>query len=150
MKKGFKTAVAVMIVGTSLATTTAAVNAIDTATNSGVVVAQASKKSKRLKRAIATIQENFDGIADVYYANKMICIKPTDPQFIDETAAVLAGEEDSSDWDEMTNSLDKLSKNLYEKAHVKKPVAIVNPKNTDKILYAAYDGETLYDVVNGN
>ena len=82
--------------------------------------------------------------------NKVIAIKPTDAGFEDEMIAVLNGDESEEDWDELTASIDDLSETVYEKCHIKTPVAIVNPENTDKALYMSYDGTSLYDVTDDN
>ena len=147
MNKGFKLMLAVGLAGVSLATTTVVVNT----TSENVTVVQASKRSK-IKRAVAIMQDNYDDEADVYYdkENDVIAIKPTDEEFEDETIAVLDGDESKSNWRDLTDSIDELSETIYDKLHIKTPVAIVNPENTDKILYASYDGETVYDVMDDN
>lgn len=147
MNKGFKLMLAASLAGVSLATTTVVVNT----TAEDITVVQASKRSK-IKRAVAIMRDNYDGEADVYYdkENGIIAIKPTDEEFEDETIAVLDGDESKSNWEDLTDSIDELSETIYDKLHIKTPIAIVNPENTDKVLYASYDGETVYDVMDDN
>lgn len=138
---------AVGLAGVSLATTTITVNT----RTENVTVIHASKQSK-IKLAVAIMQDNYADEADVYYdkENDVIAIKPTDEEFEDETIAVLDGDESKSNWRDLTNSIDELSETIYEKVHIKTPIAIVNPENTNKVLYASYDGETVYDVMDDN
>ncbi|MEO5283720.1 hypothetical protein [Limosilactobacillus allomucosae] len=147
MNKGFKIVLALGLMGVTCATTTVAVN-----TNSNdVMVVQASKRS-RIKKAVAIMRDSYSDVADVYYdkENKVIAIKPTDESFEEEMIAVLNGDESEKDWDELTASIDDLSETIYEKCHIKTPIAIVNPENTDKVLYMSYDGTSLYDVTDDN
>lgn len=148
MKKGFKIILVLGLMGVSCATTTVVAN-----TNSNdVMVVQASRRSRRIKKAVAIMQDNYNDIADVYYdkENKVIAIKPTDEGFEEEMIAVLNGDESEKNWDELTASIDKLSETVYEECHIKTPIAIVNPENTDKVLYMSYDGTSLYDVTDNN
>ncbi|MGM9907603.1 hypothetical protein [Limosilactobacillus sp.] len=145
MNKGFKIMLAVGLAGVSLATTTVVTNT----NSSNTTVVQASKRS-RIRAAVADMQDHFGDEADVYYdkENDVIAIKPTSQEFEDETIAVLDGEESESDWNDMTSALDDLSESLHDNLRIKTPLAIVNPENTDKVLYMTYNGETLYDVMN--
>ena len=147
MNKGFKIALALGLMGVSCATTTVVANT----NNNDVMIVQASKRS-RIKKAVAIMQDNYSDVADVYYdkENIVIAIKPTDEGFEDEMIAVLNGDESEEDWDELTASIDDLSETVYEKCHIKTPIAIVNPENTDKALYMSYDGTSLYDVTDDN
>ena len=145
MNKGLKIMLAVGLAGVSLATTTVVVN-----TNSGnITVVQASKRS-RINKAVSIMQEEYDDSADVYYdkENDVIAIKPTDEEFEDEMIAVLDGDESEHDWNKLTKSIDDLSETIYDDCHIKTPISIVNPENTDKVLYMSYDGESLYDVMH--
>lgn len=145
MNKGFKIMLAAGLAGVSLATTTVVTNT----NSSNITVVQASKRS-RIRAAVADMQDHFGDEADVYYGkeNDVIAIKPTSQEFEDETIAVLDGEESESDWNDMTSALDDLSESLHDNLRIKTPLAIVNPENTDKVLYMTYNGETLYDVMN--
>lgn len=145
MNKGFKIMLAVGLAGVSLATTTVVVNT----NSSNITVVQASKRSK-IKKAVSMMQDHFGDTADVYYdkENDVIAIKPIGQDFEDEVIAVLDGDESDSDWNDMTSAFDDLSESLHDDLHVKTPIAIVNPENTDKVLYMSYDGESLYDVMH--
>lgn len=147
MNKGFKIALALGLMGVSCAATTVVTNT----NNNDVMVVQASKRS-RIKKAVAIMRDSYSDVADVYYdkENKVIAIKPTDESFEEEMIAVLNGNESEKDWDELTASIDDLSETVYEKCHIKTPIAIVNPENTDKVLYMSYDGTSLYDVTDDN
>lgn len=147
MNKGFKIVLALGLMGVSCATTTVIANT----NNNDVMVVQASKRS-RIKKAVAIMRDSYSDVADVYYdkENKVIAIKPTDESFEEEMIAVLNGDESEEDWDELTASIDDLSETVYEKCHIKTPIAIVNPENTDKVLYMSYDGTSLYDVTDDN
>lgn len=147
MNKGFKIALALGLMGVSCATTTVVANT----SSNDVMVVQASKRS-RIKKAVAIMRDSYSDVADVYYdkENKVIAIKPTDESFEEEMIAVLNGDESEEDWDELTASIDDLSETVYEKCHIKTPIAIVNPENTDKVLYMSYDGTSLYDVTDDN
>lgn len=147
MYKSLKLLLAAILAGSSLATTTIVLN-----NDSHVQVAQAMSKKKKIKKAVSIMQDNYDDTADVYYdkKNDVIAIKPTDEEFEDETIAVLDGEESKSDWHKLTNSIDELSETIHDDLHIKTPVAIVNPENTDKVLYMSYDGNSLYDVMDEN
>ena len=70
---------------------------------------------------------------------------PTDPDFVMAAADIATGASDTGDWDEMTSNFDELSETIYDKYHSHIPLAIVNPKNTDKVLYETIDGSTVYD-----
>ena len=145
MNKGFKIMLAVGLAGVSLATTTVVVNT----NSSNITVVQASKRS-RINKAVSIMQEEYDDSADVYYdkENDVIAIKPTDEEFEDEMIAVLDGDESEHDWNKLTKSIDDLSETIYDDCHIKTPIAIVNPENTDKVLYMSYDGESRYDVMH--
>lgn len=147
MHKGIKLLLVASLTGISLATTTVVVN-----NDNHVQVVQAMSKKKKIKKAVAIMQDNYDGLADVYYdkANNVIAIDPTDEEFEDETIAVLSGEESETDWNKLTDSIDEISETVYDDLHIKTPIAIVNPENTDKVLYMSYDGETVYDVMDEN
>lgn len=147
MNKGFKIALALGLMGVTCATTTVVANT----SSNDVMVVQASKRS-RIKKAVAIMRDSYSDVADVYYdkENKVIAIKPTDEGFEEEMVAVLNGDESEKDWDELTASIDDLSETVYEKCHIKTPIAIVNPENTDKVLYMSYDGTSLYDVTDDN
>ncbi|WP_270360709.1 hypothetical protein [Limosilactobacillus mucosae] len=147
MNKGFKIALALGLMGVSCAATTVVTNT----SSNDVMIVQASKRS-RIKKAVAIMRDSYSDVADVYYdkENKVIAIKPTDESFEEEMVAVLNGDESEEDWDELTASIDNLSETVYEKCHIKTPIAIVNPENTDKVLYMSYDGTSLYDVTDDN
>lgn len=145
MNKGFKIILAVGLAGVSLATTTSVINT----NSSNITIVQASKRS-RIKKAVSIMQKEYGDSADAYYdkENDVIAIKPTDEEFEDEMIAVIDGDESEHDWNKLTNSIDDLSETIYEDCHIKTPIAIVNPENTDKVLYMSYKGESVYDVMN--
>ena len=150
MDKGLRTILAVGVAGVSMAATTVVENC-NLLSQNNVIVAQASKRS-RINKAVSIMQDNYEGQADVYYdkENDAIAIKPTTEDFEEAVIAVLDGDASESDWHTLTDSIDDLSKTVYEDVHIKTPIAIVNPENTDKVLYASYDGTTLYDVMDDN
>lgn len=147
MKKSFKLLTAGLAC-VSFATTTIYVNA----NTQNTPAVYAMSKQAKINKAVSIMQENYEGQADVYYdsENKAIAIKPTTQDFEDAVIAVLDGDASESDWHDLTDSIDELSKTVYEDVHIKTPIAIVNPENTDKVLYASYDGTTLYDVMDDN
>lgn len=147
MNKGLRIMLAVGLAGVSLATTTVAVNS----DSSNIPVVQASKRSK-INKAVSIMQDNYDDKAEVYYnkENDVIAIKPTDEDFEEAVLAVMNGEASKSDWKDLTDSIDDLSETIHDDLHIKTPVAIVNPENTDKVLYASYNGDSVYDVMDDN
>lgn len=111
-----------------------------------------ANSAERRDAAVALIQSNYKGIADVGYdyANKAITIKPTSDAFAQEVLAVYTGEESTSEWDNLTSNISNLSEKVYEDADTDAMVAIVNPDDSDKVLYAAKDGTTVYDFMHDN
>lgn len=148
MKKSFKLLLAAGLVGISFATTTVYMNT----STPNAPIAYAMSKQAKINKAVSIMQDNYEGQADVYYdkENDAIAIKPTTEDFEEAVIAVLDGDASESDWHTLTDSIDDLSKTVYEDVHIKTPIAIVNPENTDKVLYASYDGTTLYDVMDDN
>ena len=148
MKKSFKLLLATGLVGISFATTTVYMNP----STPNAPIAYAMSKQAKINKAVSIMQDNYEGQADVYYdkENDAIAIKPTTEDFEEAVIAVLDGDASESDWHTLTDSIDYLSKTVYEDVHIKTPIAIVNPENTDKVLYASYDGTTLYDVMDDN
>ena len=146
MKKSFKLLLATGLVGISFATTTVYVNTSTPNTS----VAYAMSKQAKIDKAVSIMQDNYDDEADVYYdkENDVIAIKPTTQEFEDETIAVLDGDISKSDWHELTDSINELSKTIYEDLHIKTPLALVNPESSDKVLYMSYDGVGAYDVMD--
>ncbi|WP_242363733.1 hypothetical protein [Limosilactobacillus antri] len=147
MKKSFKL-LAVGLVCISFATTTICLNSH----SQSLPAVHAMSKRAKIDKAVSIMQENYEGQADVYYdsENDAIAIKPTTQDFEEAVIAVIDGDASKSDWHKLTDSIDDLSKTVYEDVHIKTPIAIVNPENTDKVLYASYDGTTLYDVMDDN
>lgn len=92
------------------------------------------------------LDTTFDKVADVGFddENEVITLTPKDPNF---TAAALDAST-SEDWEEMTDSLDELSQTIHKNFKVSIPLVIINPHNTDKILYETLDGVPVYDVKN--
>ena len=150
MDKGLRTILAVGVAGVSMAATTVVENC-NLLSQNNVIVAQASKRS-RINKAVSIMQDNYDDKAKVYYdkENDIIAIKPTDEDFEEAVLAVMNGEASKSDWKDLTDSIDDLSETIHDKLHIKTPVAIVNPENPDKVLYASYDGSSMYDVMDDN
>ena len=148
MKKSFKLLLATGLVGISFATTTVYMYT----STPNAPIAYAMSKQAKINKAVSIMQDNYEGQADVYYdkENDAIAIKPTTEDFEEAVIAVLDGDASESDWHTLTDSIDDLSKTVYEDVHIKTPIAIVNPENTDKVLYASYDGTTLYDVMDDN
>ena len=147
MKKSFKL-LAVGLACISFATTTICLNSYP----QSLPAVHAMSKRAKIDKAVSIMQENYEGQADVYYdsENDAIAIKPTTQDFEEAVIAVIDGDASESDWHKLTDSIDDLSKTVYEDVHIKTPIAIVNPENTDKVLYASYDGTTLYDVMDDN
>ena len=108
---------------------------------------EGSKSKDKIGEKIAeTMQSNFDaGIVKYDKSQGTVMVIPTDPDFVMAAADIATGASDTGDWDEMTGNFDELSETIYDKYHSHIPLAIVNPKNTDKVLYETIDGSTVYD-----
>lgn len=108
---------------------------------------EGSKSKDKIGEKIAeTMQSNFDaGIVKYDKSQGTVMVIPTDPDFVMAAADIATGASDTGDWDEMTSHFDDLSETIYDKYHSHIPLAIVNPKNTDKVLYETIDGSTVYD-----
>lgn len=108
---------------------------------------EGSKSKDKIGEKIAeTMQSNFDaGIVKYDKSQGTVMVIPTDPDFVMAAADIATGASDTGDWDEMTSNFDDLSETIYDKYHSHIPLAIVNPKNTDKVLYETIDGSTVYD-----
>lgn len=108
---------------------------------------EGSKSKDKIGEKIAeTMQSNFDaGIVKYDKSQGTVMVIPTDPDFVMAAADIATGASDTGDWDEMTSNFDELSETIYDKYHSHIPLAIVNPKNTDKVLYETIDGSTVYD-----
>lgn len=108
---------------------------------------EGSKFKDKIGEKIAeTMQSNFDaGIVKYDKSQGTVMVIPTDPDFVMAAADIATGASDTGDWDEMTGNFDELSETIYDKYHSHIPLAIVNPKNTDKVLYETIDGSTVYD-----
>lgn len=101
--------------------------------------------SKKIAMALKVLKKNYKGNADVDYNSdaKSFTISPTIDGFSTIIAEVQSG--DTDDWDTLTQSIDQVSKTLYEDAGIKLPVSLVNPANKDKSLYTSIDGVGAYD-----
>lgn len=108
---------------------------------------EGSKSKDKIGEEIAeTMQSHFDaGIVKYDKSQGTVMVIPTDPDFVMAAADIATGASDTGDWDEMTGNFDELSETIYDKYHSHIPLAIVNPKNTDKVLYETIDGSTVYD-----
>lgn len=108
---------------------------------------EGSKSKDKIGEEIAeTMQSNFDaGVVKYDKSQGTVIVIPTDPDFVMAAADIATGASDTGDWDEMTSNFDDLSETIYDKYHSHIPLAIVNPKNTDKVLYETIDGSTVYD-----
>lgn len=108
---------------------------------------EGSKSKDKIGEKIAeTMQSNFDaGVVKYDKSQGTVMVIPTDPDFVMAAADIATGASDTGDWDEMTGNFDDLSETIYDKYHSHIPLAIVNPKNTDKVLYETIDGSTVYD-----
>lgn len=108
---------------------------------------EGSKSKDKIGEKIAeTMQSNFDaGVVKYDKSQGTVMVIPTDPDFVMAAADIATGASDTGDWDEMTSNFDELSETIYDKYHSHIPLAIVNPKNTDKVLYETIDGSTVYD-----
>lgn len=108
---------------------------------------EGSKSKDKIGEKIAeTMQSNFDaGVVKYDKSQGTVMVIPTDPDFVMAAADIATGASDTGDWDEMTSHFDDLSETIYDKYHSHIPLAIVNPKNTDKVLYETIDGSTVYD-----
>lgn len=95
---------------------------------------------------VGVLDTTFDEVAEVDFddENEVITLTPKDPNF---TAAAL-DDSTSEAWEDMTDSLDELSQTIHKNFKVSIPLVIINPYNTDKILYETLDGVPVYDVKN--
>lgn len=113
-------------------------------------VANASK-ADRINQVVQLMQESYKGDAEVYYdsENKVIVINPNSPEFVDEMNSLIDGDYPTSDWHKLTKSIDKVSKTVSKQVK-NQPVALVNPVNTDKVLYVSVNGVAFYDFMDEN
>lgn len=98
---------------------------------------------------LSILQENYSALADVEYnedANSFD-ITPTKDDLILSISLLLAGESDTADWTTITDSFDDLSASLSEESDVPYTINLMNPVNSDKILYSVMDGVTIYDAM---
>lgn len=104
-----------------------------------------SSKSEKISMALAILKENYKGKAEVKYnsSDDMFTILPTMDGYIDIIHEAEDG--DTDNWDTVTDSIDKVSKALYEDVKLKMPVSLVNPANEEKVLYTSIDGLSAYD-----
>lgn len=107
-------------------------------------------KKQRLNKEVKRLQKAYKGKAKVAYNKKWnaITITPTSQDFAEAvTTLINSGEGESQDWKDLTNSLKELSNTVIQNTEVANiSVALVNPNNTDKVLYTARDGKTTYDL----
>lgn len=111
-----------------------------------------AKKSKSVSdeekeaAALLLLKKNFKGKAKVWYDsdNKAFMIQPTGTEFKEELLDIIATQ-DTSDWKELTDSMDSLSRSLYKNLQLADFVSIVNPDNPDKVLYSSLNGHSEYD-----
>lgn len=96
--------------------------------------------------ALLLLRKNFKGKAKVWYDsdNKAFMIQPTGTEFKEELLDIIATQ-DTSDWKDLTNSMDSLSRSLYKNLKLADFVSIVNPDNPDKVLYSSLNGHSEYD-----
>lgn len=101
--------------------------------------------------ALLMLKQNFKGKAKVWYDadNKAFMIQPTSDEFKEELLDVVATQ-NTDDWTNLTNSMDKLSRSLYKNLGLVDFVSIVNPDNPDKVLYSSLNGESKYDFLKDN
>ena len=105
-------------------------------------------KQEKINIALQILQKNYAGQASVEYKDKMFEIKPNFDGASNIVLMVKSGDRET--WDKLTNSIDKVSKTLYEDIELDIPVAIVNPANSDKVLYTSLDGESVYNFADDN
>ena len=93
-------------------------------------------KQEKINIALQILQKNYAGQASVEYKDKMFEIKPNFDGASNIVLMVKSGDRET--WDKLTNSIDKVSKTLYEDIELDIPVAIVNPANSDKEIGRAH------------
>ncbi|MBN3483022.1 capsid protein [Lactobacillus acidophilus] len=111
-----------------------------------------TKKSKEISdeekeaASLLLLRKNFKGKAKVWYDsdNKAFMIQPTGTEFKEELLDIIATQ-DTSDWKDLTDSMDSLSRSLYNNLQLADFVSIVNPDNPDKVLYSSLNGHSEYD-----
>ena len=106
-------------------------------------------ESENISKVTSMVKKGFKGTATVSYDDEddVTKIVPTDKEFVDEVVEVANGDLKSTVWDGITNSVNSISSEIKDKYDVTTAIAIVNPRNEDKILYEAKSGSTVYDVV---
>lgn len=110
-----------------------------------------SKKSKsttnttKANMALEILQKNYADKAKVEYnkAENMFTILPTVDGYDDVIQEAADG--DTSDWHRITDSIDEVSRSLYDDVKLKTPVSLLNPSDPDKVLYTSIDGTSAYD-----
>lgn len=108
-----------------------------------------SENDENFDKVTSMVKKGFKGTATVSYdyVDDVIKIIPTDKEFVDEVVEVSNGNLDSDSWNSITDSINSISSEIKDKYDVTTAIAIVNPRNKDKILYEAKEGTTVYDVV---
>ena len=108
-----------------------------------------SENDENIDKVTSMVKKGFKGTATVSYDDEddVIKIVPTDKEFVDEVVEVANGDLKSTAWDDIKNSVNNISSEIKDKYDVTTAIAIVNPRNEDKILYEAKSGSTVYDVV---
>lgn len=106
-------------------------------------------KANKQAAALLMLKENFKGTAKVWFdaENKSFMIQPTGDEFKSELLGIIASQ-DTTEWDTLTKSMDKLSRSLYKNLGLADFISIVNPDNPDKVLYSSLDGKTAYDFLS--
>lgn len=96
---------------------------------------------------LSILQENYSALADVEYNETMNAfnITPTSDKLIVSISLLLACESDTTAWTTITDSFDDLSASLSEESDVPYTINLMNPVNSDKILYSVMNGVTIYD-----
>ena len=107
-------------------------------------------KEQRISKEVKREQKIYKGEAKVAYKKEWnaITITPTSQSFTESVVAVIHnGDGESQDWKDLTDALKNLSITAYEKTKIPNiSVALVNPNNTEKVLYTARNGKTTYDL----
>lgn len=107
-------------------------------------------KSEKVTAALAILKKSYNGKAEVKYdsSTDMFTILPTVDGYRDVIDEAQDG--DTSNWETITDSIDKVSESLYENVKLKIPVSLLNPDNTSRVLYTSIDGLGSYDFTEDN
>lgn len=116
------------------------------AKKSGTKKSKEASDEEKEAAALLLLRKNFKGKAKVWYDsdNKAFMIQPTGTEFKEELLGIIATQ-DTSDWKDLTDSMDSLSRSLYKNLQLADFVSIVNPDNPDKVLYSSLNGHSEYD-----